>query len=188
MPNKPDFDKNSWGTPQALFDALDDIFHFTIDIAASKENAKCKRFYTIEDNGLSKSWAGETVFCNPPYGKKLLEPWVKKAFLDTSFMGRAGEIENMPKAVVFILPARTSQPWFHKFCLYSSVFFIRGRIGFVPPVGRTKLPTMPTEHHLVVVFGRITKDQKQILQRRLSNATLEMRGKGKKTDDAGLFK
>ncbi len=189
MPNNEDFDKNSWGTPQPLFDALDAIFHFTIDVAASNENAKYKRFYTKEDNGLSKSWAGESVFCNPPYGKNLLEPWVEKAWFATSLIGKNfSDDENPAKYAVFVLPARTSQFWFHEYCLLQNVFFIKGRLNFVKPVGRIEKATSPTEHHMVVVFGRITKDQKQILQRKLSYPTLEMRGmKGKSKDDKGLF-
>lgn len=60
--------KMDWATPQAFFDALDAEFHFTLDPCASPGNAKCGKFYTIADNGLEQDWAGETVFCNPPYG------------------------------------------------------------------------------------------------------------------------
>ena len=30
-----------WGTPQWLFDALHRRFHFTLDVCATPENAKC---------------------------------------------------------------------------------------------------------------------------------------------------
>ena len=35
-----------WGTPQGLFNKLNKEFNFTFDICASKENAKCPRYYT----------------------------------------------------------------------------------------------------------------------------------------------
>lgn len=57
-----------WATPQTFFDALDAEFQFTLDPCASVENAKCKKFYTVAENGLAQDWSGETVFCNPPYG------------------------------------------------------------------------------------------------------------------------
>lgn len=68
---------DEWATPQQLFDELDREFHFTLDPCASVENHKCAKWYSKSDNGLSKSWSGETVFCNPPYGKEI-QKWVAK--------------------------------------------------------------------------------------------------------------
>jgi site-specific DNA-methyltransferase (adenine-specific) len=49
---------SEWETPQDLFDKLNEEFGpFTLDPCATKENAKCKRFFTMEDNGLKQSWA-----------------------------------------------------------------------------------------------------------------------------------
>ena len=67
---------NSWETPQDFFDKLNDEFQFTLDPCASHENHKCSKYYTIEDDGLSKDWSGETVFVNPPYGREISK-WVK---------------------------------------------------------------------------------------------------------------
>ena len=69
---------SEWETPQKLFDELNKEFHFTLDPCATKENAKCKKFYTKEDDGLSKDWLNERVFMNPPYGREIGK-WVKKA-------------------------------------------------------------------------------------------------------------
>ena len=68
---------DEWETPQAFFDALDSEFHFTIDVCATPENAKCARFYTREQDGLSQDWTGETVYCNPPYGREMPK-WIEK--------------------------------------------------------------------------------------------------------------
>ncbi len=67
-----------WATPQELFDELNGEFRFTLDPCATKDNAKCARFYTKERDGLLESWVGERVFMNPPYGRVIGE-WVKKA-------------------------------------------------------------------------------------------------------------
>jgi len=69
---------NEWATPQDFFDILNKEFNFTLDAAATDENAKCKRYFTEKDDGLAQSWDGERVFCNPPYGRGL-KHWVKKA-------------------------------------------------------------------------------------------------------------
>lgn len=70
--------KDYWETPQSLFDELNAEFHFTLDAAASDTNHKCDRYFTEQDDGLRQSWAGETVFCNPPYGRKETGEWTKK--------------------------------------------------------------------------------------------------------------
>lgn len=47
-----------WGTPQELFNRLNKEFNFTLDICASKENAKCPKYYTKEEDALKKEWGG----------------------------------------------------------------------------------------------------------------------------------
>lgn len=67
-----------WATPQDFFDELNNEFHFTVDVCATKENAKCKRFYDRERNGLAQSWKNDICWMNPPYGREISK-WVKKA-------------------------------------------------------------------------------------------------------------
>src|SRR4030095_4588218 len=75
------FSSNSseWATPRWLFDALDDEFHFTLDPCATAQNAKCGKFFTAQEDGLSQDWANEVVFMNPPYGRAV-GAWMRKAF------------------------------------------------------------------------------------------------------------
>ena len=66
---------DEWSTPKAVFDKLDDEFHFTLDPCATEENAKCKNFYTMSDDGLLPSWGAKsilqsTVFKYPGMGAK----------------------------------------------------------------------------------------------------------------------
>ena len=60
MINKGLFSSNSneWATPTDFYKELDAEFHFNLDPCATLSNAKCKRFYTIEDDGLTKEWGG----------------------------------------------------------------------------------------------------------------------------------
>ena len=67
--------KEDWATPQDFFDKLDEEFHFDLDPCADAENAKCKEYFTKEENGLLKDWGGRRVFCNPPYGRKSTGEW-----------------------------------------------------------------------------------------------------------------
>ena len=89
-------ESTDWETPQALFDEIDREFWFTLDPCCTSKNAKCGKFFTIEDNGLSKSWKDETVFVNPPYGREIIH-WMRKAFV-ASLNGAT---------VVCLVPART---------------------------------------------------------------------------------
>lgn len=59
-----------WETPQDLFNRLNDEFHFDIDVCATPENAKCSKFFSPLDDGLSHDWQG-VCWMNPPYGKKI---------------------------------------------------------------------------------------------------------------------
>jgi phage N-6-adenine-methyltransferase len=98
------------GTDPALFAKLDARFHFTIDVAASAANAKCERYFTVEDDGLAQSWrtpAREHVWCNPPYSN--IEPWVQKAHAEMN------HISWSPRVIVMLLPAnRTEQGWWQR--------------------------------------------------------------------------
>jgi len=46
---------NEWATPQQFYNELNEEFHFTLDPCATKENAKCEKYYTEEDDGLAQS-------------------------------------------------------------------------------------------------------------------------------------
>ena len=106
MINEALFTSNSeeWATPKKVFDELNAEFNFTLDPCATEENTKCKKFYTKYDDGLQKSWNGERVFCNPPYGRELPK-WVKKAHEEV----QAGGAE----LVVLLIPARTDTSHYH---------------------------------------------------------------------------
>ena len=47
-----------WATPQAFFDKYNDQYQFTLDVCASKENAKCDRYFDVEADGLKQTWGG----------------------------------------------------------------------------------------------------------------------------------
>ena len=135
MINKALFSSNSeeWSTPQELFDELNKEFHFTLDAAANKENAKCKRYFDKEKNGLAQSWGGEAVWCNPPYGRQIGE-WMKKALEETKQSGTVA---------VMLVPARTDTSWFHSFVYHrAELRFLRGRLRFGNADNGAPFPSM----------------------------------------------
>lgn len=125
MVNKALYSSNrdDWETPEDLFQALNEEFHFTIDVASDDNNCKCKRHFTKEQDGLKQPWHGdgETVWCNPPYGRGIVD-WVQKAFVESKFWNTT---------CVMLLPARTDTKWFHVYVApHAEVRFIRGRLKF----------------------------------------------------------
>jgi phage N-6-adenine-methyltransferase len=88
------------------FAPLHDRFAFTIDAAASHHNAKLPRYWTREDDALRQLWAGERVWCNPPYSE--IAAWVWKAWDQWG-------VFTTPELIVMLLPAnRTEQGWWQE--------------------------------------------------------------------------
>ena len=113
-------ENQTWETPQDFFNELDKEFKFTLDPCCTEETAKCEKYFTPEDDGLSQSWDGEIVFMNPPYGRAIKD-WIKKA----------SEIKN--GTVVCLIPSRTDTRYFHDY-LYQKenveLRFLKGRLKF----------------------------------------------------------
>lgn len=107
-----------WATPHDLFSRLNEEFGFHLDVCALPENAKCPRFFTPEDDGLSQKWRG-ICWMNPPYGK-VIGRWMAKAY-GSSLEGAT---------VVCLVPARTDTAWWHDYAAHGDIRFIRGRLKF----------------------------------------------------------
>lgn len=117
-----------WETPQELFDNLNAEFHFTVDVCATKDNAKCEKFFTPEMDGLKQEWTG-VCWCNPPYGRGIGK-WMKKA-------------AEAQATVVCLVPARTDTKWFHDWVLNrAEIRFIRGRLHFNGSKNSAPFPSM----------------------------------------------
>jgi len=112
---------DDWPTPQAFFDQLNREFKFTLDPCASAENAKCRWFFTREDDGLKQNWRSHRVFCNPPYGKAMRD-WARKCY----------EASQGGALVALLAHARTDTRWFHDWVYGKAdeIRFVRGRLKF----------------------------------------------------------
>jgi hypothetical protein len=146
-------DRNCWGTPDDLFAREHAKYNFTVDACALPWNTTLPRYWAPPDycalgvipnvplalDGLAQDWTGERVWCNPPYGRGLIEPWVEKA------------LEGYAEVVVLLLPSRTDTAWFQKLNAHPwvEIDFLPKRVRFVPPPGVKA--SSPTEASILVV-------------------------------------
>ena len=101
-------------------------------------------------DGLAQSWAGETVFCNPPYSRKTKTnagqiAWVQKCYKEATEGGIV---------VVMLIPARTDTIMFHDYILgKAEIRFIKGRVNFEVDGQKSKDPA-PFPSMIVVFNGK----------------------------------
>lgn len=134
------FTSNSdeWETPLELYTRLNERFKFTLDPCSTKENHLCDKYYTKEDNGLCKSWKGQTVFVNPPYSN--IKAWVEKCYK---------EHETNGTTIVMLIPSRTDTRYFHEYIYHKAdIEFIKGRLRFSNSKNSAPFPSM------IVIYER----------------------------------
>jgi phage N-6-adenine-methyltransferase len=111
---------DEWRTPPRLFRNLNDEFNFTVDAAASPDNALLPKHWS---NAFSEQWEGERVFCNPPFS---LVP----AFLQNA---------HRPDLAVFLIPERTHTLWWLEHVLMNphchEIRHLLRTVRFIPPSG-----------------------------------------------------
>ena len=107
--------KDEWLTPPYIIEALG---KFDLDPCAPiiRPWNMAQRHYNINDNGLTKEWAGR-VWLNPPYGNNTFA-WIEKL-----------AIHKKGIALIF---ARTETKGFHRqiWEKAEAVFFFEGRLRF----------------------------------------------------------
>lgn len=102
---------------------------FTVDAAAAAHNARLPRYWDRAADGLTQPWAGEHVWCNPPFSD--LTPWIRKAWA-----------EHADCSVTMLLPANRTEQQFWQIMVEPfrdqpgsplSVRFLGGRMRFIKP-------------------------------------------------------
>ena len=122
-------ERHDWETPRYLFDGLNAEFGFELDVCATAATAKCRRYFTADDDGLTKDWEG-SCWMNPPYGREI-EQRMKKA----AQSARDGAL------VVCLVPARTDTRWWHKYATLGEIRYLRGRLKFGNAKNSAPFPT-----------------------------------------------
>lgn len=135
-----------WYTPPEYIKAARDVLGtIELDPATSKlaqKTVKAKRFYTIDDDGLSKAWAG-AVWMNPPYTSDLVVKFTEK--LRTHHA--SGDV---PQAIVLVNNA-TETKWFQELAAVSTAAcFPAGRIKFLDEDGK---PGAPLQGQACIYLG-----------------------------------
>ena len=106
----------------------------TAGIKEALVNHPCHLHETDWRDGSARSWKGERVYCNPPYGA--VAKWLMKA--------------REAEAAVFLLPARTDTKWWHEYAMQADeIRFIRGRLKFGGAKFNAPFPSV------VLIYGRI---------------------------------
>lgn len=99
-------------------------------------------FFTKEDNGLDKFWAGK-VWMNPPYATELIKLFAAKYAMHV----QNGDISE---GIVLVNNA-TETDWFNMIINVSNaVVFPNGRIKFLDPKGK---PGSPLQGQAVIYHG-----------------------------------
>lgn len=134
--------RHNWGTPQKLYDSLNEEFDFTLDACADESNYKHKNYYTKEDDALSLPWCGR-VYMNPPHGTEI-KYWIKKAY---------EESQTNAEVVVCLIPARTDTRYWHEYVLKGEIRYLKGRVRF--EVNREPANSNAPFPSAIVVFRKI---------------------------------
>jgi phage N-6-adenine-methyltransferase len=109
-------------TPDSFWKPLDNEFHFTMDAAATKKNAKCAKYMTRRQDSLKTPWGnpGEICWLNPPF--RNYRVWFEKC---------AEEQKRGITTVVLALSRITSAGWFHETVIPNAeIRFVRGCLKF----------------------------------------------------------
>ena len=143
--------ENEWYTPPEYIEAARKVMG-SIDLdPASSEIANrivgAERYFTKQDNGLDKPWAGN-VFLNPPYAPELIKQFSSRfaCFVDK------GDI----KQGIVLVNNATETAWFRELIdCASAVVFTSGRVRFLDPQGN---PGAPLQGQAIIYSG----DQPQV--------------------------
>ena len=140
--------RNSWRTPKYIFEEANKHFNFGLDVAASNINHLCDQFFTKENSALDKNWASfsKSVWCNPPYGRGLKEPFFKKALKETS----------KGVTTVFFVPSLPSEKWF-PWDDAKAVVFVEGRVNFLHPITGLKQSGVPAGSCFIIISPKKEK-------------------------------
>lgn len=124
--------RDEYGTPVDKFVefCVDYDLFPKLDVCTNIHNKKCKKYFTLQDNALTKKW-NEDFFMNPPYSK--IYDFIKYAYEQHKKHDVTGLILTYSK---------TDTKWWHEFIENKAeVHFIKGRLKFNDEFGKiTRYP------------------------------------------------
>jgi len=120
-------DKDSFRTPQYIFDWLNSKYNFDINLASDQNNKLCAESYDKKYDALSAIWFDPEFdilvgFCNPPYSK--INPWIEKAIDEAKF----------GFTTVFLIPDFNGEEMFDLISRHATtIIHLIGRVSFLSP-------------------------------------------------------
>lgn len=112
----------SYETPLELIAAIEKRFgKLSVDLAATKENAKAPVWIPKERDSLTVNWHEFKGLCflNPEFNN--IAPWARKC----------RDESNMGAHILFLVPASVGSNWFAEFVnRHALVMFLRPRLSF----------------------------------------------------------
>lgn len=138
-------------TPPEIMETVRAVLGF-IDLdpascAAANETVKARRYYTLEDDGLTKDWECETLFMNPPYG---LRDGHSQQWLWTARMRAAWEAGLIKRGAIALVNASVGTTWFQP--LFDGTICFPGyRINFFNQ--EKGIMTQPAQYNALVYLG-----------------------------------
>jgi len=129
--------ENEWYTPGKYIEAARQVLgEISVDPASSavaQETVQAVRFFSADDDGLSKQWCGR-VWMNPPYSQPEIQLFIEKLVAEV--------LAGRTTGAIALTHNYTDTEWFHtaaRAC--KAICFTRGRIRFVNPKGESAAPT-----------------------------------------------
>jgi DNA N-6-adenine-methyltransferase (Dam) len=134
---------NEWYTPAKHIELVRSVLgEIDLDPAShpfAQQTVRAAQFFTQDDDGLARPWVGR-IFCNPPYSKGLITPFVDKLLAEIS-------IGNVHQAIL-LTHNHSDTRWFQDVLGKASrVCLTAGRLGYYGPNGEVAAPVQGQAFH-----------------------------------------
>lgn len=128
---------NEWYTPPYILEAVRNVIGpIKLDPAScelANQTVQAERYFTKDDNGLTRPWIADSVYLNPPYGKTEQGDGSNLRYF-TQHLIEQYERGNVKQAILLI-PVNTATSWFPALFAYS-ICFPSFRIRFIKANGK----------------------------------------------------
>jgi DNA N-6-adenine-methyltransferase (Dam) len=134
---------NEWYTPSKYVEAAREVMG-TIDLdpascALANETVRATRYYTQEDDGLTKEWHGN-VWLNPPFNRLHQSEVGRSSIIQFWIQHLLKEYQHKRvRQAILLFPLRLETQWFQLLWPFPHCF-PKGRIIFDQPQGRKESP------------------------------------------------
>lgn len=117
-----------WETPPSFFRGVKDYFgDMDIDLAATNQNKKVRKYFDEKDNSLGMDWSKYKMgWLNPPYSKPSI--WLNKVNEEI--------LKGNGLEVFMLLPMTFESNYYHNYVfdkpeLVNTVYMIKGRLNYL---------------------------------------------------------